>query len=349
MERLKPALLKLSRGFTLDRAEAADAFDAVMTGEAEPAQLGALLAMIQLRGPSIDELVGAASVMRAKVVPVETPQGLRVIDTCGTGGDGAETFNISTAAAIVAAAAGRPRGVAVAKHGNRAVSSRSGSSQVLEALGVRLTGKPAILTQCLAELGLCFCFAPAHHPAMKHAAPVRQQLGFRTLFNLVGPLTNPAGARHQLLGVFDEALCDPLAQVLLELGTQSAMVVHGRLGGGALDELSTAGPTVVTELRGGTLRKWTLDPASLGLTPIQPKDLAAQGPEDSAAIIRRSLRGERSPAREIIALNAAAALYIADAAPTLAEGLALALAAIDQGAAEQTLQRLVALTQADAS
>ncbi len=165
----------------------------------------------------------------------------------------------------------------------------------------------------------------------------------------MGPLTNPAGARHQLLGVFDEALCDPLAQVLLELGTQSAMVVHGRLGGGALDELSTAGPTVVTELRGGTLRKWTLDPASLGLTPIQPKDLAAQGPEDSAAIIRRSLRGERSPAREIIALNAAAALYIADAAPTLAEGLALALAAIDQGAAEQTLQRLVALTQADAS
>jgi anthranilate phosphoribosyltransferase len=286
--------------------------------------------------------------MRAKVAAVQVPDGLTVIDTCGTGGDAASTFNISTAAALVAAAAGRPHGVAVAKHGNRSVTSRSGSSQVLETLGVRLKVAPQTLTRCLDEAGLCFCFAPMHHPAMRHAVPIRQSLGVRTIFNVLGPLTNPAGARRQVMGVFAPELTETLATVLGELGSEDAMVVCGRLGeAGRLDELSTGGPTRVSRLRNGGVQTSEVDPASLGLAPPPPGALQVDGPEASAAVVREVLEGRPGPARDIVVLNAAAALVVAGLAADLSAGLERAGQAIDAGEARQALDRLVAITNAD--
>ncbi|MEM6749895.1 MAG: anthranilate phosphoribosyltransferase, partial [Planctomycetota bacterium] len=241
---MKDLLAQLVAGDPLGADQAMLAFSAIMSGDAEPAQTGALLALIQSRGPALDEIVGAARVMRAKSTKVAVPDGLTAVDTCGTGGDHAGTFNISTAAALVAAGAGRARGVCVAKHGNRAVTSKSGSSQVLETLGVKLMVKPEALPKCLSEAGLCFCFAPAHHPAMKHAAPVRAALGFRTIFNIVGPLTNPAGASRQVVGVFDPKLAGTVAEALMALGAERAMVVCGTIPDAdgkhtdAIDELS---------------------------------------------------------------------------------------------------------------
>lgn len=345
---MKHLLAHVVAGKPLSVEQAVEAFELIMTGQATPAQIGALLAMIQVRGPQIDEIAGAARVMRAHATAVAVPQGLRVIDTCGTGGDQAHTFNISTAAALVAAGAGRPRGVAVAKHGNRSVTSRSGSSQVLEALGVKLRVAPATLTACLDRAGICFCFAPAHHPAMKHALPTRQELGFRTLFNILGPLTNPAGAAGQVMGVFAAELTEPLAGVLQRMGAEQAMVVHGQLpDGAALDEITTAGRTRISHLRHGKIVTYTLDAATLGLPPADPGVLQVDSPQASAAVIRRILAGERGPARDIVALNAAAALVVADLAPDLAGGLALASDAIDQGLAARALEALVALTRAD--
>lgn len=351
---MQALLQQLVQGQILSEDQAIEAFSLVMDGVATPAQTAALLALIEVRGARVSELVGAARVMSQRAVPVTVPAGLEAIDTCGTGGDHAGTFNISTAAALVAAAAGRPRDVVVAKHGNRSVTSRSGSSQVLEALGVKLQVSGATLTRCLEEAGICFCFAPAHHPAMRHAAPVRADLGFRTLFNLVGPLTNPAGVRRQVVGVFRPELTEILAEVLAALGRERALVVHGQLpagqAGGAvgLDELSCCGPSRVTEVRGTNLHTEAFDPTAWGLPLGHPAALFAQDAEDSAAIIRRVLAGEHGPCRDIVAINAGAALRVADLAADFREGIDQAMAAIDSGAAARTLDRLITFSQAPA-
>ncbi|MAE67555.1 MAG: anthranilate phosphoribosyltransferase [Phycisphaeraceae bacterium] len=342
---MKELLGHIITGGTLSIDQAAEAFDLIMTGEATPAQVGAMLAMLQQRGPTVDEITGAAQVMRRMATAVEVPAGLTVIDTCGTGGDHSGTFNISTAAALVAAAAGRPQGIAVAKHGNRSITSQSGSSQVLEALGVSLETSGPALTRCLDEAGICFCFAPRHHPAMKHAMPIRLDLGFRTIFNVLGPLTNPAGAARQVMGVFDPALTEPIADVLANLGAQAAMVVHGRMGDHPLDELSTGGTSTVHHLDGGRIRRFEIEPEDLGLGRADPAALQVDGPDSSAAVIRGVLAGEKGPARDIVALNAAAALVVAGIADDLAGGLGLAGEALDSGAASRALDRLVAVTQ----
>ena len=357
---MKPLLAQLVQGRTLSRGQATEAFELIMSGQSTPAQTGALLALVAQRGPTVDELVGAATVMRAHATPVEVPAGLTVIDTCGTGGDHAGTFNISTAAALVAAAAARPHNIAVAKHGNRAVTSSSGSSQVLEALGVKLQVSSATLTRCLDEAGICFCFAPAHHPAMKHAAPVRADLGFRTIFNLVGPLTNPAKATRQVVGVFAPDLVDLVAEALLALDAEHALVVHGTLpdrrhaaprdigeGAGRIDELSTCGNNKVAEVRRGRIKTYEFDPATLGLPFSHPSALVVESVEQSAAVIRGVFAGEKGPARDIVCLNAAAALLVAGVAKDWNEGLAHATAAINAGSAQRTLETLVELTTAD--
>ena len=321
---MKGILAQLVANRPLSVYESTKAFDQIMTGRATESQLAALLALIQQRGPSVDEITGAAQVMRAKATKVQVPDGLTVIDTCGTGGDQASTFNISTAAAIVAAAAGRDHGVAVAKHGNRSVTSQSGSSQVLEALGVRLQVAGSVLTDCLARIGMCFCFAPLHHPAMKHAVSVRAELGFRTIFNLLGPLTNPAGARRQVMGVFSADLTEPIAQVLLRLGSHQALVVCGQFGSSALDELSTAGPTRLSLLQDGQVSTSELDAAELGLDRADPGQLQVDSPEQSAQVIRDVVAGQPGLHRQIVCLNAAAALMVADVVKDLAGGLQMA-------------------------
>ncbi|MEM1353354.1 MAG: anthranilate phosphoribosyltransferase [Planctomycetota bacterium] len=351
---MKNLLNILVEGQTLGADQSIEAFDLIMSGKSEPTQTAALLAMIQLRGPTVDELAGAATVMRRKAAKVTVPDGLTAIDTCGTGGDHAGTFNISTAAAIVAAGAGRELGVCVAKHGNKSVTSKSGSSQVLDTLGVNLKADTDTLTRCLGEAGICFCFAPAHHPAMKHAGPVRADLGFRTLFNLVGPLTNPAGANRQVIGVFDPKLTEPIAQVLNILGTVHALIVHGQIPDAdgkhtdALDELSTCGPSKITKLLGGQITTAELDPTDLGLSLGHPSALRVEGPEQSARVIRDVLGGKLGAAREIVVLNAGAALVVAGVVEDLNEGLSLALAALDDGKAKAALDKLVAITQASA-
>jgi len=352
---LQAFLRQLAAGQPLSATDAEEAFERVMSGQASPVQTAALLSLMVGRGPAVDELVGAARVMRRHAVRVAVPDGMTIVDTCGTGGDQSSTFNISTAAAIVTAAAGRDAGIGVAKHGNRSISSSSGSSQLLEQLGVTLTVEADTLRRCLEEAALCFCFAPAHHPAMKHAAPVRQELGFRTIFNLLGPLTNPAGARRQLIGVYSSALTEPVAQALQELGADRVMVVHGQIPDpdgvhiDGLDELSTCGPSRVSEARDETLRTYELRPEDLGLTYSHPSALRADSVEASAARVRSVLSGEPGPAREIVALNAAASLVIAGVAGDLSEGLERAFEAIDRGAAQRVVETLVRLTAAGAA
>jgi anthranilate phosphoribosyltransferase len=339
MSALREILLKLCRREDLTRGEAREAFNHIMSGEASEAQIGGLLVGLAAKGTTVEELVGAATVMREKSVPVGCDAGCVVLDTCGTGGDVRGTFNISTAAAIVVAAAG----VKVVKHGNRSASSKSGSADVLERLGVRLELTPQQLKRCLDDANICFAFARAHHPAMKFVGPARTSLGIVTIFNLLGPLTNPARARHQLLGVFAPELTDRLATVLRELGSERAWVVHADDG---LDELSTLGPTRVSELANGEVRTWSLDPTTLGLPYARLSDLQVSGVQESADVISRVLVGELGPARDIIVLNAGAALLVAGKASDLKDGLQRAESAIDGGAANDTLQRLVRCTQA---
>lgn len=349
---MKATLQKLVDGQTLNTQETVDCFNYLMSGDASPAQWGAVLAMMQLRKPTIEEITGAATVMREKSVKVQVPQGLTAIDTCGTGGDHAGTFNISTGAAIVAAAAGRPFNVAVAKHGNRSVTSKSGSSQVLETLGVKLKVTGETMTRCLDEAGLCFCFAPAHHPAMKYAVPVRQDLGFRTIFNMLGPLTNPAGAQHQVMGVFSADLTEPIANVLAKLGSKHAMVVHGQFGSGSIDELSTAGPTQISEVRDGRVTTWKVTTDELNKLGVYLEDTAqlqVDSPDASASTLTSIIEGTKGPARDIVCLNAAAALVVAQVSKDLEEGVAQAQEAIDTGKAKAALATLVAITQADES
>lgn len=340
---LRETLQLLVSGRTLAEAQAWQAFEAVMSGRATEAQIGALLTALAVRpgGPTVAEITGAARAMHNHAAKIEPPPGMDVIDTCGTGGDHSGTFNISTCAALIAAGAG----AAVAKHGNRSVTSKSGSSQVLEALGVRLDVGRETLVRCLSEAGICFCFAPQHHPAMKHAIGPRQQLGFRTIFNLLGPLTNPAGATRQVMGVYEAALTEPIARVLLNLGAEYAMVVHGATPVGGMDEISTLGETRITFARQSRVETTTLDTTSLGMARATLGDIQVETVQESAEMIRGVLKGDRGAARDIAAVNAAAALVVAGKAPDLGAGLALAFQAIDAGHARAALEKLVHVTQ----
>ena len=322
----------------LTRAQARDVMDGVMRGEATPAQIGGFLIALRLKGETADEIAGFAEAMRAHVVPVR-PERADLVDTAGTGGDGAHTLNISTAAALVAAAAG----AAVAKHGNRAVSSSSGSADVLEALGFTLELAPEQIARSIDELGFGFMFAPTHHPAMRHAAPVRRELATRTVFNVLGPLTNPAGARAQVVGVYAPELVRTLSDVLARLGARRAFVVHGAAG---IDELSPAGPNLVGEVVDGDVRERTIDPLDLGVPRCDPAELVGGTPAENAARIRAIFEGEENGgARSAILLNAAGAIAAGGHAADLQEGLGYAREALDSGAAAERLDRLIAFSR----
>lgn len=335
---LKPYIHKVINRQDLTAEEAEAAMNIIMRGEASDAQIGGYLVALRMKGETVAEITGSARAMRAHAARVPLPlNGEPLLDTAGTGGDGAHTFNISTAAAFVIAGAGRR----VAKHGNRAASSRCGSADVLEALGVRIDLTPEQVARCMAETGIGFLFAPRFHPAMKYAIGPRRQLGQRTIFNLLGPLTNPAGATHQLIGVFDPALTEPLAQVLGELGGRAALVVHGH---GGLDELTTAGPNRVSHLRDGQVRTYTFDPADLGLHPATDEDLRGGDPQQNAVLLEALLRGEDdSPRRDVVLLNAAAALAAEDG--DFPAALEAARQSLESGAAWERLQALRAVSQ----
>ncbi len=333
MEQFKPLLGRVATGASLSRAEAEAAFDDMLSGEVTPAQVGAFLMALRVRGETVDEIAGAVTAMRGKMLRVETPED--VVDVVGTGGDGAGTFNISTLAALIVAACGVP----VAKHGNRAASSRSGASDVLTALGVKIGIPAADVARCIAEAGIGFMMAQTHHAAMRHVGAVRAELGTRTIFNLLGPLSNPAGARRQVLGVFAPVWMEPVADVLRTLGSHHVWVVHGSDG---LDELTTTGPSAVLELKDGALRRFTVTPEDAGLPRASAPDLRGADPAANAAALRAVLGGARNAYRDIAVLNAAAALIVAGRAATLAEGARRAGRALDEGAAAATLDRLVA-------
>ena len=315
--------------------------DEIMRGEASPAQIGGFLIALRLKGETADEIAGSAEAMREHVLVVR-PKRDDLVDTAGTGGDGAGTFNISTAAALVAAAAG----AGVAKHGNRAVSSSSGSADVLEALGFDLGLSPKRVARSIDELGFGFLFAPTHHPAMRHAAPVRRELAARTVFNVLGPLTNPAGARAQVVGVYSPELVPVIARVLNRLGAHRAFVVHGA---GGVDELSPAGPNLVCEVAGGRVRRRQIDPLELGVPRCDPADLGGGSPADNARKIREVFEGANGGARSAVLLNAAGAIAASGHARDLKEGLAAATEAVDSGAAGARLEELIAFTRAEAA
>ena len=334
MDKLKPILARLAESPVLDYDTAKTAFTILLSGEASEAQIGAFLMALRLgEAPSnTDILTAGAEVLRHKAVPVEAPEG--VLDTCGTGGDGANTYNISTATAFVVAGCG----VAVAKHGNKAVSSRSGSSQVLEQLGIKLDIPPAQITRCIKQANMGFMFAPAHHSAMAYVAPVRAQLGIRTVFNLLGPLANPAGAKHQLMGVFAKEWLQPMAETLQRLGSTSAWIVCGSDG---LDELTTTGTSHIASLKEGKITLFDLTPEEAGLPRAKPEDLVGGAVEDNAKTLLSLLKGEDAyPAyRDIVLLNAGAALVVAGRTPTIKEGVALAQEGL--GKAKDVLARLI--------
>jgi anthranilate phosphoribosyltransferase len=327
-------------GRDLTREEAREAMHEIMRGEATQAQIAGFLVALRAKGETADEIAGCAEAMRGHVLPVQ-PQRTDLVDTAGTGGDGKHTLNISTAAALVAAAAG----AGVAKHGNRAASSQTGSADVLEALGFELDIPPEAIAQSIDELGFGFMFAQAHHPAMKYAAPVRKELGTRTVFNVLGPLTNPARARAQVVGVYSAALVRPIAEALVQLGSHRAFVVHGADG---IDELSPTGPNLVCEVVDGGVRERTIDPAELGLEPCRIEELAGGSPPENAALIRAVFEGEQSGRRSAILLNAAGAIAAGGHAEDLHEGIELARAAIDSGAATARLDELISFSKAAA-
>jgi anthranilate phosphoribosyltransferase len=329
-------LARLADGETLSRSDARDAMDAIMDGRATGAQIGAFLMGLRARGETADEIAGAADSLRAHAATIRSAR-TPLLDTCGTGGDGSGTFNISTAAAFVAAGAG----TAVAKHGNRSVSSRCGSADVLEAMGARIDLPPRGVEACLEATGVGFLFAPLHHGAMRHAAEVRRELAVRTLFNLLGPLCNPANASHQLLGVFDPRRTETMARVLSLLGSRGAMVVHGADG---LDEISLSGPTRVSEWRNGALRTYAVAPEDAGLARAPLEAIRGGNAERNASIIAEVLDGAAGPARDIVILNAGAALFVADRASTLAEGAAAARESIDSGKAREAVDAFVRFT-----
>ena len=333
--RMKELIGYVAAGRSLDLDEAREAFEILMAGDATPAQVGGLLMALRVRGETVDEIAGGAMTLRARMVRVSAPEG--AIDTCGTGGDGQGTYNISTGAALVAAACG----VAVAKHGNRALSSRSGSADVLTALGVNIDVEPPVIERALREAGVGFMMAPRHHPAMRHVAGPRVELGTRTIFNLLGPLANPAGARRQLVGVFSESWVEPVALVLGKLGTERAWVVHG---GDGMDELTTTATSYVAEIKEGVVRRFEVTPEDAGLPRGDLAALRGGDAGSNAAALRATLEGRRGPLRDVVLLNAAAALVVAGRAGDLREGMAAAAGAIDEGRATAVLQRLIAVT-----
>ena len=328
---------KLQQQRDLSVEEAAGAMEAIMDGRAQPAQIAGFLVALAMKGERPDEIVGLARTMRARATKLSRSFA-PVFDTCGTGGDGANTFNVSTVAALVLAACG----VRVAKHGNRSASSRCGSADLLEALGVHVSAGPAAIERCLDEAGIAFLFAPVFHPSMKHAGPTRKELGIRTAFNLLGPLTNPAGAARQLVGVPRPELTELVARSLAQLGAERAWVVHGADG---LDEISTTGYTKVSECRGGSVNTFYLHPADVGLPKSTPESLKGGDAAENAAIARAVLAGKAGGARDVVLLNAGASLLIAGRAASIREGIALAADAIDSGRAAATLQALVACSQ----
>ena len=336
-EGFKPLLAKLVDGRILTADEAHAFFAACLRGEPTPAQVAAAVTALRIRGETVEEIAAFATAMREAARTLDHPYD--AIDTCGTGGDGQHTFNISTAAALVLAGAG----LKVAKHGNRAMSSRSGSSDVLSVLGVNLQASPAQQRRSLDEAGIAFLFAPAYHGAMRHVGPVRAEIGFRTVFNLLGPLSNPAGARRQVMGVYDPRLLEPLAEVLGRLGATRAWTVHGQ----GLDELTTTGETEVAEWKDGAVRRFTVTPEDAGLPRADLAALRGGDAEENAAALRALLDGSTGAYRDIVLLNAAAALVVADRAADLAEGAALAAAVIDDGRAARALADLVEATNAE--
>src|SRR6202171_6117128 len=335
---LREAIRLAVEGTNLTRAQSAAAIDAMLEGGVPVTQMAALLVALRMKGETPDEIAGAAQSLRARAVRVEVSQE-RLIDTCGTGGGGSHTFNISTASAFVAAAGG----ARVAKHGNRAVSSKCGSADVLGALGIEVELSPAGVAACIEECGIGFLFAPRHHAAMRHVAPVRKELGLRTMFNLLGPLANPAGARRQLLGGYAAHLAPVLARALSELGCDRAFVVHGH---GGLDEISTGGPTRIAEVRDGTVREFEFQPEDAGVQRAPLEGLRGGGAPENAGMLRGVLRGEAGPRRAAVLLNAGAALAASGVCETISDGVRIAERAIDSGAALDRLERLVKSSQA---
>ncbi|MBR1120723.1 anthranilate phosphoribosyltransferase [Bradyrhizobium lablabi] len=337
MDDLKSIIGKVATGATLSRDEAAAAFDAMMSGEATPSQMGGLLMALRVRGETVEEITGAVSAMRGKMLRVTAPAD--AVDVVGTGGDGSGSVNVSTCASFIVAGAGVP----VAKHGNRALSSRSGAADVLSSLGVKIDLTPEKVGDCVQEAGIGFMFAPAHHPAMKNVGPTRVELATRTIFNLLGPLSNPAGVKRQMVGVFSKQWVLPLAQVLKNLGAQAVWVVHGSDG---LDEITLTGPTSVAALENGSIRSFEVTPEEAGL-PIAPAGALRGGDADAnAAALRSVLEGKPSAYRDVALLNAAAALIVAGRASNLKEGVAIGTKSLDSGAAAARLKQLVAVSNA---
>jgi anthranilate phosphoribosyltransferase len=332
---LKPLIGAVAAGRQLSEKEAEHAFDIMMSGNATPSQLGGFLMGLRVRGETVEEITGAVRAMRAKMTGIEAPPG--AIDTCGTGGDQSGSWNISTGAALVAAAAGVP----VAKHGNRAMSSKTGTADVLQALGVNIEADMSLVKKALWEAGICLMLAPRHHSAMRHVGPTRVELGTRTIFNLMGPLSNPAGARRQLIGVFSRDWLETLAEVLGRLGTERAWVVHGSDG---MDEITTTGPTHVAELKDGKVRRFEISPEDIGLRRANPADLKGGDSATNARALTELLDGAKGAYRDVVLFNAAAALMVAGKAADLKAGKALAEAAIDSGKARAVLAKLVAVT-----
>ena len=332
MADLKPLIAKVAAGTPLTRAEARDAFDVMMSGEATPSQIGGFLMALRVRGETVDEITGAVEIMREKMLRVEAPAD--AIDIVGTGGDASGSYNISTCAAFVAAGAG----LKVAKHGNRALSSRSGAADVLMALGVKLDVSPEKISECVSEAGLGFMFAPSHHVSMKHVGPSRVELGTRTIFNLLGPLSNPAGAKRQVTGVFAKGWVEPLAHVLKNLGSEACWICHGE---GGMDEIVPTGTTWISELKDGTITSFEITPEAAGLKRSSFDDLKGGDAAHNADALRHVLAGKPSAFRDAAVMTAAAALIVAGNAPGLKQGVSLAQQAIDSGAAEAALTKLV--------
>lgn len=335
---IREAIDKLVNRVNLSEADTVDVMNQIMTGEATPLQVASFLTALRMKGETVEEITGAARVMREKAHRVNVG-GKTVLDTCGTGGDQKGTFNISTTSAFVVAGAG----VDVAKHGNRSVSSQSGSADVLGALGVKVDAPKARVEQCIAKIGIGFLFAPLLHEAMKYAVGPRRDIGIRTIFNILGPLTNPAMASQQLIGIYSGELVATIANVLKNLGSARAMVVHGLEG---LDEISLCGPTKVAELRDGQVKEYVLEPEQLGLKRCKLEELHGGSAEQSAVIVKAILAGDKGPARDVVLLNSGAALYVSGKAATVQDGISLAAASIDSGKARQKLEQLVELTNA---
>ncbi|TCR62736.1 anthranilate phosphoribosyltransferase [Bosea sp. BK604] len=337
MDDFKPFIAKVATGAPLSREEARDAFDTILSGEVTNAQAAAFLMALRVRGETTEEIAGAVSAMRGKMLPLKAPED--AIDIVGTGGDASGSYNVSTLASIITAACGVP----VAKHGNRAASSRSGAADVLTALGVKVGLDPAGTERCISEAGVGFMFAPTHHASMRHVAPVRTELGTRTIFNLLGPLSNPAGVKKQLVGAFSETWLEPMAKVLSTLGSQRIWAVHGSDG---LDEITTTGPTRVVALENGKIESFSISPDDVGLPRAKPEELRGGEPAQNAEALRAVLDGQKTAFRDIAAFNAAAALVVAGQAGDLRDGLARATSAIDSGKAKAVLAALVASSNA---